>query len=580
MAKVKWNDLPALSQHHDFWRTVNSLLNHARALEALYAQPAVFETSDLNQLLSYRAAIRNRTYYPSDLQTLEPPSSLDDVNYRSRDVLDRATAEHVAYQTSWSIWNARPFLDRRLPDLWDVMNSWGSLGPAASGISLRYSRYWLDFDAARDWFVIYNLCREAVNVNGSLRSSKIELSFCLSAAAYSKSKHANIVPFIIIFALDERCRDLSPPPDPSYELSDGLTHDLAHIEDLVPKSALAKDFTPAHPSKSGEITAKKVQKLRKAEYYVTIKREASVVAQSILRHWPDCGPVDFREQWFDKSSCNRRIQEYIQSITRNIRLREHVLQLQSILRHYGSVLIPAVTHTFSPQFSTGPPKAPSYSIRDVFVSRTDVLPPFTDRQPFPCHHLSPVEETEDTPPHARSDSLETLIEEFQSSRQTLLRLYGNELNKSYHRLILDASQSARGPVPSRDLLRIYHDECSSRKDEAYSQISAALSPSQNTERISDIAGLWPRVTPRSILRQLAQDRIRMLPDQWKLVIMRYAITLLQYQQSVRLLELSSRQKYEELFREMQAIRNGVLAESTPDWLLVQVSLLPRWWRST
>jgi hypothetical protein len=76
--------------------------------------------------------------------------------------------------------------------------------------------------------------------------------FCLSAAAYSKSKHANIVPFIIIFALDERCRDLSPPPDPSYTLSDGLTHDLAHIEDLVSKSALAKYFTPAHPSKSGE----------------------------------------------------------------------------------------------------------------------------------------------------------------------------------------------------------------------------------------------------------------------------------------------------------------------------------------
>jgi hypothetical protein len=221
-----------------------------------------------------------------------------------------------------------------------------------------------------------------------------------------------------------------------------------------------------------------------------------------------------------------------------------------------------VPHVFHPN-SVLVLKAPSYSIRDVFVSRTDVLPPFTDGQPFPCHHISPVEETEDTPPHARSDSLETLIEELQSSRQTLLRLYGNELNKSYHRLILDASQSARGAVPSRDLLRIYHDECSSRKDEAYSQISAALSPSQNTERISDIAGLWPRVTPRSMLRQLAQDRIRMLPDQWKLVIMRYAITLLQYQQSVRLLELSSRQKYEELLREIQAIRNGVLAESSP-----------------
>jgi hypothetical protein len=90
------------------------------------------------------------------------------------------------------------------------------------------------------------------------------------------------------------------------------------------------------------------------------------------------------------------------------------------------------------------------------------------------------------------------------------------------------------------------------------------------EKANAIAGLWPRITPRSLLRQLAQDRIGTLPDQWKAVITRYAVCLLKYQQSQRLLELSSSQKREELLREIETMRSDVLAESTPDWLLVQV----------
>jgi hypothetical protein len=72
---------------------------------------------------------------------------------------------------------------------------------------------------------------------------------------------------------------------------------------------------------------------------------------------------------------------------------------------------------------------------------------------------------------------------------------------------------------------------------------------------------------------LTQNRIGTVPEQWKIVITRYAVALLKYQQSIRLLEQLSMQKHEELLREIEAIRNDVLVESTPDWLLVQVSPL-------
>jgi hypothetical protein len=56
--------------------------------------------------------------------------------------------------------------------------------------------------------------------------------------------------------------------------------------------------------------------------------------------------------------------------------------------------------------------------------------------------------------------------------------------------------------------------------------------------------------------------------------MRYAVSFLRYQQSLRLLELSSKQKHEDLLREIKTIHDDVLlVESTPDWLLVQVRSL-------
>jgi hypothetical protein len=168
------------------------------------------------------------------------------------------------------------------------------------------------------------------------------------------------------------------------------------------------------------------------------------------------------------------------------------------------------------------------------------------------------------------DSLEILIKELRYSCQPLLELYGNELDKSYRELMGRSASASQYAIPSHELLRLYLAECSHKKEKIFSEISAMLAPSQNVEKANDIAGLWPRITPRSLLRQLAQDRIGALPDRWKAVITRYAVCLLKYQQSKRMLELSSSQKYEELRRETESMRSDVLAELAPDWLLVQV----------
>ena len=575
MATVKWNDLPALSQHHDFFAVACTILDHARVLETLYDQPAVFDTPDRNLSLLNRAASRNKVYYPSDLQA-EKLSPSHDVQYRSRDISGHGNAEHMAYQTSWSIWHAQPSLDRKSSNLWDLMKSWGAVGPAGSaGISLGYSQYWFKFDAVRDWFVIYDLCRRAVN--GGLRSVKIKLSFCLPIVTYSKSKYSNIIPLFVTFALDERFRLLRPPPDLFYTLSDGVTPKLANLKDLVTRSALSMESSPAcllHVEE--ELSEKTRRKRRMGAYNAAIQREASLLANTILHQWLDYESVDFREQWFNKTGCLRLVNKYIQSILRNIQLRDHVLQLQSILQNYTNVSIPVTRpYNVTPRFTPSDSKAPSYSIRDTLLSHTNVPAPQAENPSLDdrISRISSATALTGIVAPASPDDLKILIDEFRLSQQSLPELYGNELNKSQRALMglgHEAPQSTRGPIPSDKLLRLYHDECSRRTDILFYEISAALAPSQNVEKALAIAGLGPRITPRSLLRLLAKDRIATLPDQWKAVITRYAICFLENQQSRRMLELSSNQKSEELFRETESLRSDVLADSTPDWLLVQV----------
>jgi hypothetical protein len=589
-ATLKWCHLPALSQHHDFFGFARSILDHACTLEALYDPPTTFNTSSRDQTPLRRAACRNKLYYSSDLHTAEQLSSQDDIKYMSGGVYGPESSEHLAFRTSWSLWNAQPSLEHTSPNLWDLMKHWNSLGPASSEISLQYSRYWLQFYAPRDWLMICDLIRKSAKRN--LRNLRIELSFSLSAAAYSRSIHPNLILFMIIFVLNERCRNLSPPPNLSYALVDGLAPELTRLEKIVFECALPISPTSVNSVEVGGTRRQNTKFWQKrkhestseksydpayvAEYQATIRRESLTLANLILHRWPDHKSVDPPEQWFNRSECNRRIEEYFQSISWNIRLEEHVLQVQSIMRQYeGTSISAGVPYVFSPQFITGHSQLPLYSLCDIFSSRINAPTPVALEGPSICRAILRTEEKASESPQAISESLEILIKEIRHSPNPLLQLYGNELGNSHRELWgKNAPQYARDALPSHEAILLYHKECSHRKDKFFSELSAALAPFLIVEEISHIAGLWPRITPRSMLRQLAHDRIGTLPEGWKLAITCYAVCFLVYKQSLRLLELSSRRQHEELIREIEAIRYDILSESSPDWLLIQVRPLP------
>ncbi|KAH9063764.1 hypothetical protein EDB83DRAFT_804615 [Lactarius deliciosus] len=553
MVTVEWKSLLVLSQHHNFHPAVLSILGHAHVMEALYGKPVDFQVSPQDPSLLKRTASRTQVYYPHDLQNSRHSSSSipDDVVYESRDIVDERDAECAAYQMSCSIWNDRPCLSRKCTELWDVMQSWRSLGPAEKDISLRYSRYWLTFNAAEDWLGIYDICQEALNCDP--HDSKIRLAFSLSAANFSGTDYADIIPLVQIFATDPSFRGLTRPPEPHYELSDGTDPDDIRLETLMFQSALPLQRTPAQTIEVPAIASKKAAwKEREREYNKSISENTSTAARSTMEQWPKIW-CDLPPEWFDTQSCKESIDAYQQSVFRNISFKDHVCRLQANLNHYEITLPPNIPYMFCPRFSARSPKAAaSPSLRVMLMS-------------------PPQPSVESNPPLTR-EGLGYLIQGFRNSRGSLLRLYGDDLQQSYSDL-LQVEKSVSFPlrgIPPQEDLRHYRDVCSRKKDALFSDISGALAPVRQVENVLSVSGLWPRITPRSILRELSRDRIHSITDRWKHVIIRYAVAFLKYQQSQRLLELSSGNRDEELLREAETACKNVAEACSPDWLLIQI----------
>ncbi|KAH9013669.1 hypothetical protein EDB84DRAFT_1671224 [Lactarius hengduanensis] len=545
MVTVEWNDLPVLSQHHDFHTAVLSILDHARAVEALYDKPVDFNIRRRDDPLLNRAASRNRVYYPHDLQSSRYSTSSipEDAIHKSRDVADGGGAELAAYQTSWSAWNTLPCLPRKWLKLWDEMQLWRSIGPAQEHISLRYSRYWFSFDAAKDWLGIYDICQEALYRNP--QECKIKLAFSLSAASFSSSGHSDIIALVLIFATDRT----------SVTAVDGTNPDRARLESIIRQFLRPIDQTPAQTLEVRAADWEEAAEERSREYSRITNHETQTAAQSIVARWPE-RRYDLPRQWFDTQGCREHVDGYLQSISQNIDFRAHVCDLQAILSRYGTSIPPRAPYVFSPRFSARPPKASSPSLREVLMSRANFPRPPTREQPSPGYVIpstTATVATESNPPPTREGGLSSLIRELRYSQGPLLRLYGDDLNKSYGDLLRKRASSLVQHSVLREALLQYRDLCSEKKDAIFSELSKALAPSQKPENVVSISGLWPRITPRSILRlgELSRDRVHTLADQWKLVITNYAVAFLKYQQSQRLLELSLKSRDEELLREAE-----------------------------
>ncbi|KAG8751457.1 hypothetical protein FRC11_009357 [Ceratobasidium sp. 423] len=177
--------------------------------------------------------------------------------------------------------------------------------------------------------------------------------------------------------------------------------------------------------------------------------------------------------------------------------------------------------------------------------------------------------------------LANLFTELQESPSPLNRRYGVDLNESRRDLDSKPTVWLPGKLPAPTMLKrtVFgsrvcrtREECSSYLNDSYTRLVSALSPRTDTERIASVSGVWPRVTPRTMLQQLSlryRPHFDSFPE-WRSGFIGYARAFANYQRSQRLIALVGSGSVDEFNKELDLSPGSNPGADDPDWLLVQI----------
>lgn len=577
MQRTYWANISPLSQHYAFTTSAKAILAHADTLRLFNPQPLnpMSYAAKQEQTLLERAACRSFVYYPlgiaTQLSTVLNGDNIKDCLYSGRNcsLTERADVEHAAFWASYLAYNRWNQPTYTICDLVGLFESWGTVEGPHDDLKLSYSSSWIDLTLSLSWLSIYNLCRRA-----STSGNQYQLAVCLASATYSQRLPDYMLRVFIAFATNPTFRNMEPPNHPSYQLMRNNTPDRSHIEQFASNYARdLKDSPAGDMSMQGGESEREFRQRQRDYYESTISSLKPALVASLIDQQDHQQTLGTFSPWFNVEGCAATVVQYIASCHRNNELRAHLQSIKIIL------------DSQPPTSGLDLPALPPIQIN----SRSQILPAVNHFAPLYLQQLigsrqSPESEEYFFPSRpsivtgkgspADTARLAPLIAEFQNNNEhPIYSRYGNDLEQS--RLNLAAASGVTLPkkFPSSRLLKGNFQRCQEYMDGIYAEIHDSLGPLTPADHITSVSGIWPRRTPRTILRMLCFWSRKSLPDDWKGALLEYAQAFVEYQRAQSLIRLAQENRREEFFKELdlESIGLGAIARD-PDWLLVQVSI--------
>lgn len=586
---IAWTDLSPLSQHRDFHTITHQISEYAKSMLIFQQSSTTCNMPDgWSDFLLDRGAQRNSVYYFADPSVYSLLSSEDHV-YSSGSDIDAGSSiseeESEVCRTSYMVqlWSPDTSLG---PYVETLLVNLGSRLDIASGdylSSLSYNCDWLSPILSKAWVSLYNLCR---SVTSDQSRKKYRLTFSLSAMAYGSPQLRDLIPALLAFAttpLQERPGDLDPPSHPSYTLSDGFEPDKARVCDEIISTAHSLINSPSEllqPDVHENLDT--LEQRRRIHYQNNIHRHAASIVAGLMQQWPCTAPCfpssDANDDdWFDIQDSITKVHRLFHSCFMNQTLRDHLERVENtVLTHRTHPLTIAINiYSFTP--ST--PRSPIPAL-DGCITLQNLLGhrDFPDMEPQRSEFWAYFVGSERPDGPADRTHLQTLISALRCTQNDgLHRQYGQDLEDSLGDL---RDQVYRGsphsiPLTTIQVLCHYRDQCKERMRKIFTAIFNSLSPlpSKPIEHIMEIAGLWPEITPRSILSMLAFSHRRGLTRDWMKTIAIFAQTVIEYQRSHRLVRFALTKEVESFYKESaNASFDWENALHYPDWVLIQVIL--------
>jgi hypothetical protein len=599
MESVEWLPISVFAQHFAFAPMVKNLLSHARVqgIFSTLSESTMTQLlelvqemdNDRNETLLRRAGGRSATYYPAGLvfgrKGNHPSCSVTDLDLRGRGVNagDVSTSDSDVSVVAQAVRLVRLQHNGAKSNLkQDLLDAFGpSVSSSARTMELGYSREWYSPKLSTHCLRMFDLARHS-HQDGM--SGHHALVFSLATLSYRSVSLRPMIPVLAAIAHNHTMRRTHPPQWTSYDLSQGFERVHSRVETMIRELALSTGSTPAGQlsarlHESGRDFSNRQQNMHREG----INSRAPEFAHYLMaQHVPLLAPGSDYSSWFAVQACLQSATNYFNHCAHNMALQQHLDEVEQILRSSATPQIESsILRIQNNAFDLIHP-----SVREeTFRLQSVVYRGLCDLRSLSstCSaSFSPIAnqlqcdrffKEAQLPAHESSHpvcNLESLIEEFSTSADSIRSLYGSDLRQSHLALqqrptttplILQARSTASDAL-STALCAASVRYWIAWQNQLQQLSQASIHQSSTEELVLVTSGLMPRHSLPDFMRVLREDASCR-------GIMLLARPFVLYQQLERMRKLVANWKPEDLIKEY----TSWTLESTEsaDDVLLQVS---------
>jgi hypothetical protein len=559
MEKVIWKPfLPMHSQRTEFRYYVDSILEEWRKTSNFHQQHELvipLRRGPGSDHLTYRALSRTCICPKYTAEIIFE----DDFKYYGRSPI-RSNYGKLAFQITRSSQTGN---FRTKKSFFENILSWKTVA-AVEPWHWRDVGHWLNSAKPSSiqyvWPTLYKLCR------GAYWPLSMEIALIFGLLAY-RGISPNALRALLAIIKDEtfRSESFAYPLEPhiTLNLNKGSVFNRKLLESLFSQCTIetrkwraqqARNPGNSSPSDPGELS-----------------RQISATVTELEGYWPD--RVEMSTNVLNSSVLNIS-EEFIRvniipillEWSHNRAFSRHVDALQRIVNRYSQGTQP---------ISSQPPVSPLLPYRPSLTYRAPYFESLiSSRQPPPLFSsLSHSEPKSITLPmkhetHLEND-LQNLVHKVKSLSMTDLEYrYSEDLAASMQALASRGS-STRSILPDRKEIRDTLLLAREFQCRAFSRIKHALEPRDYGSRLLAASGIWPAITPITLLRQLALPNRAHNSSPWMNCLIEYAILVHATRRALRMVELFDATDTIRLSREISYNRTWD-PKCTPDWLLIEI----------
>ena len=564
MQRVKWNPtLSPLGQHDDFFYLAEQIIRLANRSTIFYqnSKKQLFK-SPSDQELMQRARKRNSTY--------RSPDSGGNILARDGDVEYGVRDRSMKIEKAEKVYEIASIIDEwpsKLDVSTDISGDLLDLG-TISGFGTKYSistpiSELLRLSFASAWGPLQQLCRS------SPQNSKYSLLFLFSVIAYGQTSAClTTLRTLLAFAFVPDLGDLKVPPYSSFALDLGCAPTENALQEIIKSHEI-----PFKAQRGLSVTERRQQK---KIHNGRSEKQIEALVRHYNHQWPRSKPAtppSWPATLTDMRGAHSKISDLFLKCTKNVEFAAYMQKVQVILKDIQLVFEwPKELPTLWQSSERIPVQLGDHvcrfpTIKALMVEEPPESMPLTDvltakRSSFQA---------------ARNTDLHSMVLSLRSSGGNLgqtptRRMYGDDLIAS-----LDAYQNhleklTPSTVPcSVTRTSFYREMVRHHVDELSKQLREILSPKHQVLQLLELAGVWPKLTLRALLKLLSKTSAYTISTPWQhcLIALGEAVTILQ--RARRLVLAGERLEVSTFFDEIENVgRQGWNSFEFPDWLLIEI----------